>query len=71
MATDENDAPVAITAAPRAEQLVEHAGQVLTTVREGNAYILVPRNARTAVDPQARAKAGELISHKRLILRTG
>ena len=45
-------APVQITAAPAAGQSVEHDGKVFTTVKEGSAYILVPPNARTSVDPQ-------------------
>lgn len=51
---------VPITAAPLTDQLVEHNGKVFTNVREGRAYILVPPNARTAVDPQQKkTKAGE------------
>ena len=51
------DSPVPITAAPSAGQSVEHNGKVFTTVREGKAYILVPPNARTSLDPQAKSKA--------------
>ena len=57
MATQQD--PVPITAGPLKGQLVEHDGKVLTTIREGKAYILVPPNARTAVDPKAKSKAGE------------
>ena len=59
MAEGETVTPVAITAAPVAKQLVEHEGKTYTTVKEGLAYILVPPNARTSVDPQAKSKAGE------------
>ena len=57
--------PVQITAAPVNGQLVEHNGKIFNTIREGNAYILVPPNARTSLDPQAKgkAKAGEHVSY--------
>lgn len=48
----EDVAPVQITAAPAAGQSVEHEGKIFTTIKEGSAYILVPPNARTSVDPQ-------------------
>ena len=51
--------PVPIDAAPAVGQLVEHDGNVFETIREGLAFILVPPNTRTSVDPQAKAKAGE------------
>lgn len=50
------DAPVQITADPKAGQRVEHDGKASTTIKEGLAYILVPPNARTSVDPQAKSK---------------
>lgn len=50
-----------IAADPKAGQEVEHGGKTYTTVREGKAYILVPPNAQTLVDPQAKPKAGEHI----------
>lgn len=49
----------AITADPKAGQSIEHEGRTYTTVREGRAFILVPPNAQTSVDPQAKPKAGE------------
>ena len=51
--------PVPITAAPGRDQLVAHNGKTYATVKEGNAYILVPPNARTSVNPNAKAKAEE------------
>ena len=50
---------VPISAKPAARQLVEHDGRIYETIREGQAYILVPPNTRTSVDPQAKAKTGE------------
>ena len=58
MATSEA-APVEITAEPKAGQIVQHGDKIFTAIREGCAYILVPPKARTAVDPQAKSKAGE------------
>ncbi|KAK5125629.1 hypothetical protein LTR85_011903 [Meristemomyces frigidus] len=52
-------AAVPISAQPAAKQLVEHEGKTYDTVREGRAYILIPPNTRTLVDPQAKAKAGD------------
>lgn len=51
--------PVPITSEPKAGQTVLHDGKVYTTVREGRAFILVPPNARTLVDPQSKSKEGE------------
>lgn len=51
--------PASIAASPAAGQRVSHEGQTFTTVREGQAYILVPPNARTSIDPKSKAKAGE------------
>ncbi|KAK4547520.1 hypothetical protein LTR36_000476 [Oleoguttula mirabilis] len=51
--------PVPISASPDAGQLVAHEGTVYDTVREGRAYILIPPNTRTSVDPQAKAKTGD------------
>lgn len=62
MAKDASSLPVPLTAEPATGQLVEHEGKIYTTVKEGKAYILVPPNARTSVDPQAKSKAGEHIS---------
>lgn len=45
-----------LPSAPAAGQLVEHNGATYTTVREGHAYILVPPDARTQVDPTAKVK---------------
>ena len=44
-------APVQITATPAAGQSVEHNGKIFTTIKEGSAYILVPPNSPTSVDP--------------------
>jgi tRNA (guanine26-N2/guanine27-N2)-dimethyltransferase len=44
--------PVPLTAAPAADQLVEHDGRTYRTIREGQAYILVPPKARTELDPR-------------------
>jgi tRNA (guanine26-N2/guanine27-N2)-dimethyltransferase len=44
-------APVQITATPAVGQSVEHNGKTFNTVKEGSAYILVPPNAQTSVDP--------------------
>lgn len=55
----EQEPPVPVTASPKKDQRVEHDGKIFTTVQEGKAYILVPPNARTSVDPQAKSKAGE------------
>nr|POE78652.1 isoform 2 of trna (guanine(26)-n(2))-dimethyltransferase, mitochondrial [Quercus suber] len=49
--------PVPLSAPPAAGQSVEHDGIIYNTVREGKAYILVPPNARTSVDPKATTKA--------------
>ncbi|KAF2487956.1 S-adenosyl-L-methionine-dependent methyltransferase [Neohortaea acidophila] len=54
-----DDAPASITAAPLRDQLVQYDGKILKTVQEGKAYILVPPNARTSLDPQANAKADD------------
>lgn len=45
-------APVQITAVPAAGQSVSHNGTIFKTIKEGSAYILVPPNARTSIDPQ-------------------
>ena len=58
---DGESTAVPITAAPKEGQLVEYDGKTFDTIREGKAHILVPPNARTTVDPQAKAKAGERI----------
>nr|XP_023907974.1 tRNA (guanine(26)-N(2))-dimethyltransferase, mitochondrial-like [Quercus suber] len=54
--------PVPLTASPGEGQLVEHDGVIYDTVREGQAYILVPPNARSSVDPKAATKAAGEIS---------
>lgn len=51
--------PVPITSPPAKDQNVTHEGKTYTTVQEGKAYILVPPNARTSVNPNAKAKADE------------
>lgn len=51
--------PAAINAPPSMDQTVRHEGKIYTTIKEGNAYILVPPNARTSVNPTAKAKADE------------
>lgn len=50
---------VPLTAAPAADQLVEHEGKVYTTIREGQAYILVPPKARTELNPRVAKEASE------------
>ncbi|KAL1589409.1 hypothetical protein WHR41_01986 [Cladosporium halotolerans] len=50
---------VPLTAAPAADQLVEHDGKVYRTIREGRAYILVPPKARTELDPRVAKEASE------------
>lgn len=51
--------PVPLTAAPAAEQLVQHDGRTYRTIREGQAYILVPPKARTELDPRIAKEATE------------
>jgi tRNA (guanine26-N2/guanine27-N2)-dimethyltransferase len=51
--------PVPLTAAPAADQLVEHDGKTYRTIREGQAYILVPPKARTELDPRIAKEATE------------
>ncbi|EMC92670.1 hypothetical protein BAUCODRAFT_77281 [Baudoinia panamericana UAMH 10762] len=46
-------AAVPLSATPKPGQTVEHDGKTYDTVREGLAYILIPPNTRTSVDPQA------------------
>jgi tRNA (guanine26-N2/guanine27-N2)-dimethyltransferase len=56
-----NHAPMAaapITAPPVAGQLVEHDGKVLTTVKEGLAYILIPPEAPLLTNPTANPSDG-------------
>lgn len=55
---DADPESVPITAEPKQDQLVEHNGTLFKTIREGKAYILVPPNARTSVNPQAKAQPG-------------
>lgn len=50
---------VPITASPNAGQVVAHQGETYRTIREGQAYILVPPKARTELDPRAAADASE------------
>lgn len=50
---------VPLTAAPAADQLVEHNGRTYRTIREGQAYILVPPKARTELDPRIAKEATE------------
>jgi tRNA (guanine26-N2/guanine27-N2)-dimethyltransferase len=51
--------PVPLTAAPAADQLVQHDGKTYRTIREGQAYILVPPKARTELDPRIAKEATE------------
>ncbi|GAB7350640.1 hypothetical protein MBLNU459_g1203t1 [Dothideomycetes sp. NU459] len=53
------DSALGIAAAPAHGQLVEHNGVTYGTVKEGLAHILVPPNARTSTDPQAKNKTDE------------
>ncbi|KAK3679374.1 RNA methyltransferase tRNA(m5U54)methyltransferase [Recurvomyces mirabilis] len=48
--------PVPISATPAAGQLVEHNGKTYDTIQEGRAFILIPPNTRTSMNPQAKAK---------------
>lgn len=48
-----------ITATPAAGQLIEHEGKTYETVREGQAYILIPPNTQKHVNPQAKVKDGD------------
>ncbi|KAK5108373.1 hypothetical protein LTR62_008403 [Meristemomyces frigidus] len=57
MATEQGAVP--ISTAPAVGQLVEHHGKMYTTIKEGRAFILIPPNTRTVMDPQAKAKAAE------------
>lgn len=51
---------VPLTSVPADGQLVEHNGATYSTIREGQAYILIPPNTQLSVNPQAnKAKAGE------------
>ncbi|EME88527.1 uncharacterized protein MYCFIDRAFT_149170 [Pseudocercospora fijiensis CIRAD86] len=47
---------VPITTKPAAGQMVEHEGKTYETIREGQAYILIPPNTQKHVNPQAKAK---------------
>ncbi|KAK3114816.1 RNA methyltransferase tRNA(m5U54)methyltransferase [Teratosphaeriaceae sp. CCFEE 6253] len=46
-----------LTATPAVGQLVEHENKIYETIREGRAYILIPPNTRTSVDPKLKTKA--------------
>lgn len=50
-------APVSINSTPAAEQLIEHHGKTYETIREGQAYILIPPNTQKHVNPQAKDKS--------------
>jgi tRNA (guanine26-N2/guanine27-N2)-dimethyltransferase len=50
---------VPLTAAPAADQLVQHDGKTYRTIREGQAYILIPPKARTELDPRIAKEATE------------
>lgn len=52
-------APVPITSTPQAGQLIEHNGNNYDTIREGQAYILIPPNTKLSVDPNAKAKTDD------------
>lgn len=49
-----SQSPVNLDAQPKEGQLVTHEGTTYNTIKEGLAYILVPPNARTSTDPQAK-----------------
>jgi tRNA (guanine26-N2/guanine27-N2)-dimethyltransferase len=56
-----------LSSKPAAGQTVEHEGQTYDTIREGQAYILIPPNTQIHVNPQAKAaKAGEHCQTMRL-----
>lgn len=46
-----------ITTTPAAGQLIEHEGKTYETIREGQAYILIPPNTQKHVNPQAKDKS--------------
>lgn len=60
-------AAMPLNATPAAGQIIEHDGKTYETVREGQAYILIPPNTQRGVDPKAKVKAGEHSSHIRQI----
>lgn len=50
---------VPLSTAPAVDQLVQHNGKTYRTIREGQAYILVPPKARTELDPRIAKEATE------------
>jgi tRNA (guanine26-N2/guanine27-N2)-dimethyltransferase len=50
--------PVSLSAPPREGQQVQHNGGLFTTIREGEAFILIPPNVKLSVDPTS-AKQNE------------
>lgn len=50
-------ATVPITSTPAAGQLIEHHDKTYETIREGQAYILIPPNTQKHVNPQAKDKS--------------
>lgn len=50
-------ATLPISSTPAAGQLVEHNGATFETIREGQAYILIPPNTQKHVNPQAKDKS--------------
>lgn len=50
-------ATVPITSTPAAGQLIEHQDKTYETIREGQAYILIPPNTQKHVNPQAKDKS--------------
>ena len=54
---DQSMAPAAIASTPKEGQLVAHDRKEFTTIREGLAYILVPKDAPTLLDTKQHQKA--------------
>ncbi|KAF7188705.1 tRNA (guanine(26)-N(2))-dimethyltransferase, mitochondrial [Pseudocercospora fuligena] len=52
---------VPITTKPATGQIIEHEGKTYETIREGQAYILIPPNTQKHVNPQAKAKNDESV----------
>lgn len=49
----ETPIPVEVTAPPKEAQLVRHNSDIFTTIKEGLAYILAPRDLPTSTNPKA------------------
>lgn len=49
---------VSLSASPAEGQVIAHDGKTYTTVREGLAYILIPVDSSSTVDPKLNGKTG-------------